>query len=80
MISHLNAARQEAGTADRDDFRIMMALSQTPTLGEIEQLIELGVTDYNVVPWLFSHGLPTSSVEFKRDTMAAFADSVISRL
>ena len=79
-VGQLSAARQEAGTADRDDFRIMVALGHTPTLGEIERLIELGVTDYNVVPWLFSHGLPTSSIDFKRDTMAAFADSVISRL
>ena len=79
-VGQLSAARQEAGTADRDDFRIMIALGHTPTLGEIERLIELGVTDYNVVPWLFSHGLATSSIEFKRDTMAAFADSVISCL
>ncbi|MCY3637200.1 MAG: TIGR03619 family F420-dependent LLM class oxidoreductase [bacterium] len=80
MVGQLNAARQEAGTADRDDYRIMMALNQAPTLGDVERLTELGVTDLNVVPWLFSHGLATSSIDFKRDTMAAIADSVISRL
>ncbi len=79
-IDELHAARRDAGTADRDDFRIMVALNQPPTLGDIEQLIELGVTDFNVVPWLFSHGLATSSIEFKRDTMGAFSDSIIFRL
>ena len=80
MVGQLNAARQEAGTADRADYRILMALNEAPTLADVERLIQLGVTDLNVVPWLFSHGLATSSIEFKRDTMAAVADSVISLL
>jgi alkanesulfonate monooxygenase SsuD/methylene tetrahydromethanopterin reductase-like flavin-dependent oxidoreductase (luciferase family) len=76
-IAHLRQLRAEMG--GRDDLRSIVGLKVPPSLDVYKQLRDEGVTGICNVPWYYQ-GTPTSTVEFKRDSLRRFADEFIDPL
>jgi len=75
FLDRLARARREAGTAERP-FGIILGLSVPPDLDTFKRMRDLGVTGLTNVPWYYQ-GHPTSTIEFKRANMEAFAEQFI---
>ena len=52
VLGRLREAREKAGTADRTDFRAMVAVLAEPTADVCAQLEEWGATDLLTAPWM----------------------------
>ncbi len=78
LLRRLEAARREAGTADRR-FGVITGLSTPPDLEVFKRLRDEGVTGIINIPWYYSEG-PTSTVAHKRETLERFAERYISAL
>jgi probable F420-dependent oxidoreductase len=50
-VTRLNAFREQAGTADREDFEVMCNFIRVPTADELKRLEEIGVTSIILAPW-----------------------------
>jgi probable F420-dependent oxidoreductase len=81
VIRHLGRItkfRTEAGTADRP-FGVISGLSTPPDLDTYKRLRDAGVTGIINVPWYYQ-GVPTSTVDYKRETLERFAEQFIQPL
>jgi probable F420-dependent oxidoreductase len=78
-VEHAFAVLEQLGDVRRahdaaaGDYEIIVALEREPTADELERLAELGVTGLVKQPWIMS-GVASSSLEFKVDEMASYAD------
>ncbi len=77
-MERLNQIRREIGTADRP-YGIIAGLWELPDIDTCKRLEDLGVTGLVRIPWFFQ-GVPTSTIEHKRETMERFAEQYIEPL
>ena len=77
-LQRLRAVRTEMGTADRP-YQVIAGLWEWPSLDDAKRLSDLGLTGLVKIPWYYE-GVPTSTIEFKRETMERFAQQYIEPL
>jgi probable F420-dependent oxidoreductase len=77
-LQRLREVRTEMGTADRP-YQIIGGLWEWPSLDDAKRLSDLGLTGLVKIPWYYE-GVPTSTIEFKRETMERFAEQYIEPL
>jgi probable F420-dependent oxidoreductase len=68
-------ARRVAGTLDRDDFEVALAVYAVPTPELVRRLEDAGVTSLFSAPWMLASG---STWDERRTTMEQFAERTFS--
>jgi probable F420-dependent oxidoreductase len=76
-LARIEALRAEQGRTG--DFGAIVGLKVAPDLDVFKRLRDDGVTGICNVPWYYQ-GTPTSTIEFKRDSLRRFADAFIDPL
>ncbi len=77
-IERLTAARRKRGS-EKEPFEVAVIVMQTPDLAFCRRLEALGITSILIAPW-YAQGVPQSSIDHKRGTMEAFAETVITKM
>lgn len=75
IVSRLQGYRRELDK-HAEPFEIFAVSKGTPDLDTLRRMADLGVTMTQDYAWFYK-GTPTSSVEYKRDTMKRFAEETI---
>lgn len=78
MLDRLDEHRAAAGSSDRP-FDVIVGLGVPPEVDLLERLRDRGVTGFVNVPWYYQ-GMPTSTIEWKREAMERFATELIEPL
>jgi len=80
-LADLQAAREAAGTADREGFRIFLSLFEMPSVELYTKFSEAGVTDFICAPWMMVNEEPGESPEHlmarRLDEVHKFADEIV---
>ncbi len=80
-LADLKAAREAAGTADREGFRIFLSLFEMPSVELYTKFYEAGVTDFICAPWMMVNEEPGESPEHlmarRLDEVHKFADEIV---
>ena len=78
MLDRLDTLRAEVDREDRT-FEVIVGLGVPPEVDLLKRLRDRGVTGFVNVPWYYQ-GTPTSTIDWKRDAMDRFAETLIAPL